>query len=978
MLKYSFENRIPIKSKFIIKKIFSHLEYITKLKMVNFNKHLQNVLNIGINDYKFSSKKYKVTKDGMSSIFLFERNILVYQGQFLNGKRNGPGKEYYNNGKIIKFEGEYLNDKEWNGKGYNNKGETEYEIKNGIKIFWKKKKNGIIEEYSYNDKNIKFLSFKGNYLNGKRNGKGKEFYESGKLKSEGEYLNGQKHGIHKEYKQYYDRKYLDFEGEYINGKKSGKGKDYYYNFDNKIKIFYEGEYLNGKRNGQGKEYYYNGKLRFEGEYSNDETWNGKGYNINGDFEYELKNGSGKVKIYHCRNEKLIFEGEYLKKKKIGQGKEYYSDGKLKFEGEYIDNKEWNGIGYDEKGNVEYELKNGYGIMREYSYNRNDKKIIIFEGEYFGGKRNGIGIEYDKEGYKIFKGEYLNGNRNGKGQEFKYSYLVFDGEYLNGKKIGFGIGYFNKKRYEGEYFNGERIGKGKELNDKNKLIYEGEFLCGQFNGKGKKYDSLGYLEFEGEYINGLKFGKGREYYSDFDKLRDIGKYFYLNQNDKCKYTKLKFEGEYFYDKRNGQGKEYYENGKLKFEGEYKNDKRWNGKGYNNKGDIAYEIENGNGIVKEYYADDKLIIENEYKNGEKIGLTKEYYNNELVKNKIYDYDGELIYTEINNGRLMIGKGKEYRNGILIYEGQYIDGYREGKQKKFYSDGKLAKVYNFPFQKEYEYYDNLTIETSIEYKGEFMIKNFRYFYNNILTCEINRINKEEQIRKIYDLNSKLRFEGLYSIYGQIKNGKCYDVNGNVEFEIKDGKGKAKMYDYNGELKFDGEFLNGEMWKGRVRYFYGDKLKFEGEYKNGKRNGRGKAYASEGKIEFEGEYLNDQRWNGKVMNYSGLGKYLYFKGEYLNGEISGKCQEFYDNGNLKFEGDYLNGKRNGKGKEYYYNGNLAFEGEFVNDKRNGIGKEYDKHGYLDFEGQYLEGDKHGKGKNYFYGKDIVIEGKFSHGRRV
>ena len=255
----------------------------------------------------------------------------------------------------------------------------------------------------------------------------------------------------------------------------------------------------------------------------------------------------------------------MKKKKIGQGKEYYSNGKLKFEGEYIDNKEWNGIGYDEKGNVEYELKNGYGIMREYSYNRNDKKIIIFEGEYFGGKRNGIGIEYDEEGYKIFKGEYLNGNRNGKGQEFHYS-LVFDGEYLNGKKNGFGIGYFNEKRYEGEYFNGERIGKGKELNDKNKLIYEGEFLCGQFNGKGKKYDSLGYLEFEGDYINGLKFGKGREYYSDFDKLRDIGKYFYLNQNDKCKYTKLKFEGEYFYDKRNGQGKEYYENGKLKFEGE----------------------------------------------------------------------------------------------------------------------------------------------------------------------------------------------------------------------------------------------------------------------------------------------------------------------------------------------------------------------------------------------------------------------------
>ena len=33
---------------------------------------------------------------------------VIYEGEYLNGKRNGKGKEYYLNGKL-KFEGEYLN-----------------------------------------------------------------------------------------------------------------------------------------------------------------------------------------------------------------------------------------------------------------------------------------------------------------------------------------------------------------------------------------------------------------------------------------------------------------------------------------------------------------------------------------------------------------------------------------------------------------------------------------------------------------------------------------------------------------------------------------------------------------------------------------------------------------------------------------------------------------------------------------------------
>ena len=62
-------------------------------------------------------------------------------------------------------------------------------------------------------------------------------------------------------------------------------------------------------------------------------------------------------------------------------------------------------------------------------------------------------------------------------------------------------------------------------------------------------------------------------------------------------KLIFEGEYVYNYKN-RGNEYYR-GKLEYEGEYLYEKKWNGKGYDYKGNIIYELNNGNGKVKEYY-------------------------------------------------------------------------------------------------------------------------------------------------------------------------------------------------------------------------------------------------------------------------------------------------------------------------------------------------------------------------------------------
>ena len=65
-----------------------------------------------------------------------------------------------------------------------------------------------------------------------------------------------------------------------------------------------------------------------------------------------------------------------------------------------------------------------------------------------------------------------------------------------------------------------------------------------------------------------------------------------------------------------------------------------------------------------------------------------------------------------------------------------------------------------------------------------------------------------------------------------------------------------YINELEFEGEYLNGKRWNGRVKEYYNNNtLKFEGEYFNGKRNGKGKEYNDNGTLKFEGEYLNGER---------------------------------------------------------------------------------------------------------------------------
>ena len=92
------------------KKLFSFIKEGQKLKIIKSNKNLQKNLNISIINYKFySGRNIIYESNGIGKEYNGNDGKLIFEGEYLNGKRwNGKIKEYDYDGELI-FEGEYLN-----------------------------------------------------------------------------------------------------------------------------------------------------------------------------------------------------------------------------------------------------------------------------------------------------------------------------------------------------------------------------------------------------------------------------------------------------------------------------------------------------------------------------------------------------------------------------------------------------------------------------------------------------------------------------------------------------------------------------------------------------------------------------------------------------------------------------------------------------------------------------------------------------
>ena len=104
-----------LKSYFLLL-LFSHVSEHQKLKMAKYNQNLKQMLGRRLIHYKiFSKRRIEYEQDGKGKEYLKLSDKLLYEGEYLNGERNGIGKEYDSDDNLI-YEGEYLN-REKNGKG---------------------------------------------------------------------------------------------------------------------------------------------------------------------------------------------------------------------------------------------------------------------------------------------------------------------------------------------------------------------------------------------------------------------------------------------------------------------------------------------------------------------------------------------------------------------------------------------------------------------------------------------------------------------------------------------------------------------------------------------------------------------------------------------------------------------------------------------------------------------------------------------
>ena len=114
---------------------------------------------------------------------------------------------------------------------------------------------GVAKYYSKDESSI----FEFPYKNGKKEGRGKEYYLNGKFKSDAFFIDGLLQG---KSIGYYENGNLEYEENYKDGKLDGLVKNYYENGQLKAEL----NYKNGQLDGLARAYHENGQLHIEENY----------------------------------------------------------------------------------------------------------------------------------------------------------------------------------------------------------------------------------------------------------------------------------------------------------------------------------------------------------------------------------------------------------------------------------------------------------------------------------------------------------------------------------------------------------------------------------------------------------------------------------------------------------------------------------------------------------------------------------------
>ena len=515
----------------------------------------------------------------------FIYNKEIYNGQFVNGKRNGKGEMIFSNGD--EYKGNWTNDiiegdgSILYGVVYEGSKKMFQGMYDGQWLKGKKNGNGMFI-CANGDR------YNGNWLNDKRSGSGELSFYTGR-----ELIISELGGLNA----------VSFTGEWYNDSIKGIGELTYF------------ESITPDQQKQMKEYYESG-IAISDKIIPEEislttrkgplTWNG--FNVSGEVDVNFTNGNSfrgtlvegkmlKGKLYfHLENTTVLghkygtwekgkftgkanipysvkssYTGEIKLDKKNGSGKMIYEDG-TSYEGNWNnDLKSGQGKYYDIKGNV------FTGIFTD------DKFTGIAQIQNTNWSYQGEVVNYEPmgQGVKIFtNGDTLSGTWNEYGfngigkikeasvdgsDEFYYS----EGTWKNGQLNGEGTRFFKIRApyssVEDEIF----------LD----AAYTGQFVNGIFNGKGKlEFNDMRYFfSIEGNWINGLcPNGQIIDSYSAGDEHCETSYKGEISSNfNKQGFGTYKdcdgniYVGYFENDSENGQGKMTYRDGKIE-QGTFVND------------------------------------------------------------------------------------------------------------------------------------------------------------------------------------------------------------------------------------------------------------------------------------------------------------------------------------------------------------------------------------------------------------------------
>jgi antitoxin component YwqK of YwqJK toxin-antitoxin module len=541
------------------------------------------------------------------------------KGRMAAGEFDGEWQWFHNNGKVAKtasFHGgkqegvckQFFADgtlyQEYNCVNGETDGLVRVYDTDGKLYFEQEHKAGQLRKYRYFDKQGKVVgeaSARGNKLrwvahfpsgtmrqegemvNGKLEGKVRQFHEAGYLEGEGTYRAGAREGLAKEY---YPDGTVSEQQEY----KQGQPEGLYRRFHENGQVASEGWMAGGSRQGEWRTYYANGQPDEKTYYLNDEP---EGYQ-----EYYHPDGRKYLEIFYQAG-------------LIGQHVQYDTLGKVLHRVNI------------QKGNgpAEWKHLNGKPMKRfAYRFGQRDGEETLFyptgkiqaryhyryhalhgtsetfhpngkpesQALYHLGRLDSTFRRYDDKGRLEFTTCYRNGNIDGTmkwlhpsgktetegvkkddEREGYFTYYAEDGTpqvrifYVRG--LARGYSYQNSPgQWAADVELPGGCGKIKAFYPNGKVSFEGEMVRGKRVGVQRYYHPNGQVAVEETLVNGTRHGEAKEYYAN-GRPRKMETHFYDNKQGICREYRedgtLARETPYLMDLRHGTEREFDAAGKV---------------------------------------------------------------------------------------------------------------------------------------------------------------------------------------------------------------------------------------------------------------------------------------------------------------------------------------------------------------------------------------------------------------------------------